>query len=338
MKQKIKIPVLIIVAFSLPSMLYAGVFSFVHDLIGHEAEAQILEETGINSQNMPLLHAAVNTNPVIVKGGPEIAMVNGTSLLAEAGPLGTIADIEEYPSNGQISTYVVRQGDSLAKIAKMYGVSVNTIIWANDIKNGTIKEGQTLVILPISGVQHTVKQGETLKSIVAKYKADLKEVMEYNNLTSSSTLAVGDVITVPDAEITVVQTPKKSSVTSPWKNVGGPSLPGYFIRPLKTGRKTQGLHGYNGIDIGAPVGTPIYAAAGGTVIVASAAGWNHGYGEYIVISHPNGTQTVYGHASKILVSPGEKVAQGQMIGLVGSTGKSTGPHLHFEVRGAANPF
>jgi murein DD-endopeptidase MepM/ murein hydrolase activator NlpD len=98
------------------------------------------------------------------------------------------------------------------------------------------------------------------------------------------------------------------------------------------------LHGYNGVDIAAPVGTSIFAAAEGTVIVAASSGWNSGYGNYVVISHPNGTQTVYGHASKVMVSVGEHVSKGQLIASVGSTGKSTGPHLHVEVRGAANPF
>jgi murein DD-endopeptidase MepM/ murein hydrolase activator NlpD len=98
------------------------------------------------------------------------------------------------------------------------------------------------------------------------------------------------------------------------------------------------LHGWNAVDIGAPRGTAIYAAAAGTVIVARTGGWNGGYGNYVVISHPNGTETLYAHMSKVLASAGEQVAQGDTIGLVGMTGLATGNHLHFEVRGAANPF
>jgi murein DD-endopeptidase MepM/ murein hydrolase activator NlpD len=102
---------------------------------------------------------------------------------------------------------------------------------------------------------------------------------------------------------------------------------------------TQGLHGWNGIDLGAARGTPIHAAAGGTVIVARSGGaWNGGYGNYVVITHSNGTQTLYGHMKSVIVSPGQGVSAGQVIGYEGSTGASTGPHLHFEVRGAANPF
>jgi murein DD-endopeptidase MepM/ murein hydrolase activator NlpD len=109
---------------------------------------------------------------------------------------------------------------------------------------------------------------------------------------------------------------------------------------------TQGLHGYNAVDIGTPIGTPIYAAATGQVIVARSSGWNGGYGNYIVISHDNGTQTLYAHLSQVLVSEGGSVAQGQTIGLSGNTGDvfpaptaahpNSGAHLHFEVRGAHN--
>ena len=102
--------------------------------------------------------------------------------------------------------------------------------------------------------------------------------------------------------------------------------------------KTQGLHGYNGVDIGAPNGTPIIAAAGGSVVVSRNSGWNGGYGNYIVIKHENGTQTLYAHMSEIVVVSGQSIVQGQVVGSVGSTGKSTGSHLHFEVRGAKNPF
>jgi murein DD-endopeptidase MepM/ murein hydrolase activator NlpD len=101
---------------------------------------------------------------------------------------------------------------------------------------------------------------------------------------------------------------------------------------------TQGLHGWNAVDIGAARGTPLHAAADGTVIVARIGGYNGGYGNYVVITHGNGTQTLYGHMKNVIVSSGQTVSAGQVIGYEGSTGNSTGPHLHFEVRGAANPF
>jgi murein DD-endopeptidase MepM/ murein hydrolase activator NlpD len=110
------------------------------------------------------------------------------------------------------------------------------------------------------------------------------------------------------------------------------------MRPVAGGKKTQGIHGYNGIDIGAPVGTPIYASADGEVIISRSGGWNGGYGNYVVIRHSNGTQTLYSHNSKNAVAVGDTVKQGDIIGFIGATGKATGPHLHFEIRGAKNPF
>ncbi|MEK9185596.1 MAG: M23 family metallopeptidase, partial [Patescibacteria group bacterium] len=98
------------------------------------------------------------------------------------------------------------------------------------------------------------------------------------------------------------------------------------------------IHGYNGIDIAAPLGTPIMASADGEVIVSRNSGWNGGYGIYIVIRHPNGTQTLYAHNNSNTVSVGDSVKQGETIGYVGRTGKVTGSHVHFEIRGAKNPF
>jgi murein DD-endopeptidase MepM/ murein hydrolase activator NlpD len=173
--------------------------------------------------------------------------------------------------------------------------------------------------------------------------------LQYNYFENTSRLAVGDQIFIPSDVLPVravaapsssrtapiLGAPLLSGVTSSAKSLI--STIGYFIEPLLSYHKTQGLHGHNGVDLGAPVGTPILAAASGEVMI-SRMGWNGGYGNYVVIQHDNGTQTVYGHASKLLVTEGQEVKQGQTIALVGSTGESTGPHLHVEVRGGKNPF
>lgn len=291
-------------------------------------------ESPFNSQTVPLLRAASHTDPNPAKGGGDIAIVDG-ALLSETGPAGTLADIEEREQySTAISLYVVRRGDTLSGIAKMFNVSVNTIRWANDL-SGVLREGQTLVILPVSGVRHTVGKGETLASIAKKYKGDIDEITDYNGLSAGNVLAVGDIVIIPDGEIAA---PPATIKSSPLRGAGGPSIAGYYLNPIPGGRKTQGLHGYNGIDLGAPAGTPFYASASGIVIISRSSGWNGGYGVYIVISHGNGTQTLYAHNSRNIVSVGDYVSQGQVIGYVGSTGKSTGAHLHFEVRGARNPF
>ena len=317
----------------IPVTVQAGFFAFVVDLFkGEEPAVSMVEES---SQNMPLLQAALNYDPNPSKGGGDITIVQDSALLPDAGPSGTLANIEDSEQSHQISIYVVREGDSLSQIAKMFNVSVNTIIWSNDIKRGSlITPGQTLAILPVTGIQHTVQKGETIQSIVKKYKGDLDEVLQYNDLSENSVLAVGDVITIPDGEI---EMPVYSSAGTVVRGTGGPSYAGYYIRPVQ-GIKTQGLHGYNAVDLGAPIGTPIVAAAAGTVILSRSYGWNGGYGNYVVLKHNNGTQTLYAHMVRPIVTQGQYVVQGQVIGYVGTTGKSTGPHLHFEVRGARNPF
>lgn len=291
----------------------------------------------VPNSGTPALQAAKNIDPTR-RGGGDITIVGGVALLPETGPEGTLLDIEDHkPSSNQISIYVVREGDTLSEIANLFDVSANTVLWANDLKSAKdIHPGDTLVILPISGIQHTVAKNETLASIVKKYKGDIDEVLDFNKLPEGVKLAVGDTILIPHGVETVVVA--GSSGSKAIRNAGGPVIAGYFMRPIAGGIKTQGIHGYNGVDIGAPVGTTIMASASGTVIVARGSGWNGGYGQYIVIQHANGTQTVYAHLSQVFVSPGQNVTQGQAIGASGNTGRSTGAHLHFEVRGAANPF
>lgn len=329
----------IAVSLSIPLFTHAGVLSFVGNLLGSEGKGEEYALSEENSQTMALLSPALHSDPNPAKGGGDIAIVDDTSLLPEAGPSGTLADIEEISlTSDHISLYVVREGDSLSQIAEMFNVSASTIKWANDISSSdVIVPGDTLVILPISGIRHTVKSGDTVGSIAKKYGGDADEIMEYNGL-EDATLAIGDVLIVPDGEMGTVgsssYTPRASTPSYTSTTVAS----GYYIRPISGGYRSQGLHGYNAVDLAAPVGTPMYASASGDVILAREGGWNGGYGSYIVVRHPNGTQTLYAHASDVIVSAGQHVVQGQVIGYVGSTGRSTGPHIHFEIRGAVNPF
>lgn len=305
----------------------------------------------VHDSGISLLQAATNTNPDPVKNEPLIAMTNGSALIAEAGPEGTAADVSPTASNGQISLYVVRPGDSVSEIADMFGVTVNTILWANNLKSASaIKPGDTLLILPVSGLQHTVTKGETIASIAKKFNADAGDIALYNGLDTNAHLAAGTAIIIPGGEMPPPPAPVRKTTPSgsrrvaatgpvnPYRGGSGAALSGFFGNPLPGGLVTQGLHGWNGFDIGAHTGTPIYAAAAGRVIVARTSGWNGGYGSYVVIDHGNGTQTLYAHMSQNISSVGEQISRGALIGYVGSTGESTGSHLHFEVRGAKNPF
>ena len=297
----------------------------------------------LSSQTVPLLAAALNPDPNPAKGGGDTTIVGG-ALLPDSGPLGTIANAStEHRSSDQISVYVVREGDTLSQIATMFNVSINTIIWANDLpKNGTVRPGQVLTILPITGISYTVAKGDTIGTIAKKHKGDAEEIAVFNGLAVNSPLAVGQKIIIPDGEATPVVTPSRSSGSSSGGGSSGggsqPSYDGYYLRPLAGGKKSQGIHGYNGIDLAAPAGTEILASADGTVIISKSGGYNGGYGNYVVICHANDTQTLYAHNTSNLVGVGEQVSQGQVIATVGSTGRSTGNHVHFEVRGAKNPF
>ncbi|HBB65259.1 MAG TPA: hypothetical protein DCZ84_01310 [Candidatus Vogelbacteria bacterium] len=288
----------------------------------------------VSSQTISLMEPSPNPNPP-ARGGGDTAIV-GNALLVNAGPLGAATDITSTPLSDQISLYVVRNGDTLSQIAQMFGVSVNTIVWANDLpRSAKVSKGQTLVILPVSGIQHTVLKGDTVQKIAKRYGADSEEIAQFNGIDENHPLIAGQIILVPDGESApapgrIAQKPRGTSK----REVSS----GYYIKPVAKAIKTQGIHGYNGVDLAAPLGTPIVAAADGQVIVSRSEGWNGGYGKYIVIKHNNGAQTLYAHNKENAVSQGDWVKQGDVIGAVGNTGRSTGYHVHFEVRGAKNPF
>jgi murein DD-endopeptidase MepM/ murein hydrolase activator NlpD len=156
-------------------------------------------------------------------------------------------------------------------------------------------------------------------------------------------LMVGEVIIIPGGKLTpdAVKSPSTDTKddTSGPKNNTSTGSGSFFSKPVANGIKTQGIHGHNGVDIAASFGTPILAARDGYVsLVRGGDGWNGGYGNYVVITHENGIQTLYAHMSGIDVLQGQKVLRGDQVGRMGSTGESTGVHLHFEVRGAKNPF
>jgi len=282
----------------------------------------------------PFLSSEPPADPAAI----DTQIVDDTAIASSVGPLGNVAEAAESSISYKISTYTVRRGDSLALIAKTFDISEQTIRWANNIpKGGKIKEGDVLVILPVSGVKHTVKKGETVAVIAKKYGSDPDDIVNFNDLDPKEALETGAIVLVPDGEVAEVSAPTTPSRPAIVRG-SGPELVGYYLRPLVGGTRSRGIHGYNGVDIAANRGTPVRASAAGTVIVARSAGWNGGYGNYIVVAHANGTQTLYAHLSSVAVSVGQSVGQGQNIGGVGSTGKSTGNHLHFEVRGAKNPF
>lgn len=282
-----------------------------------------------------LLAAHTTADPLAARGGGDILVQDGA--LVPGGVVGEDLVNDATYAAGEISLYVVREGDTLSQIAEMFGVNSNTILWANDIARATsIQPGDTLVILPITGVRHVVGAGDTIASIAKKYDGDADEIISYNQLASADAIAVGDTVVVPGGNMQ--QAAPAASRATPTRVTGTASVSSNFVHPAPGAVRTQGIHGYNAVDLAAAFASPIRAAAAGEVIVSKSSGWNGGYGNYIVIRHGNGSQTLYAHLSSNAVGVGAFVAAGEVIGAMGTTGRSTGTHLHFEVRGATNPF
>lgn len=233
--------------------------------------------------------------------------------------------------------YEVQTGDTVSSIAKQFNITSKTIIWENDLgNNGFIKPGQKLTILPVTGISYTVKKYDTIGKISNKYDVSESEIMHINDIASASSLQIGQKLIIPGGVITtpvvsnttVVRTKpatqEKVKIASAIKSTTSLQWPAscnvitqYFF------------YGHQGLDIACKLGTPIYAAEDGVV---ETSGWMTGYGKMIKIRHSSSMETLYGHFSTLLVQSGEAVNRGDVIGLMGSTGWSTGSHLHFEVR------
>ncbi|MFH0820399.1 MAG: M23 family metallopeptidase [Candidatus Peregrinibacteria bacterium] len=232
-----------------------------------------------------------------------------------------------------VFAYTVEPGDTLSSVAERFGLNKETVMWENNLWNSNqIRTGMTLKILPVNGVSHMVKKGETVASIAKKYKIETEAIVKQNQL-EDPTLVADMLLIVPGA---------KKAIPVPTFAAAAPSLPppsqliaivGKLLYPVgRDARLTQGFgRRHYGLDLASHSAGPIYAAAAGKVITVKN-GYNGGYGNFIVIDHGNGMQTLYGHNAKLYVSEGQYVEQGQTISWMGSTGRSTGTHLHFEVR------
>ncbi len=247
-----------------------------------------------------------------------------------------------------IKDYVVQDGDTLESIAKKFNISIETIAIANSIKD--LKQNPavntTLAILPKNGIKANITEAQSIDQIASKYAVSEQVIREYNNIQGD--VALGSTIIVPDAQVPNEDKPfptenkeKAKTRIIPRKNnvARASNLPandGYFAFPT-TGNNYGRIHSNNGVDISNSCGTPIYASADG-VVTTSQNGWNGGYGNYIKVTHPNGVVTLYAHLTSRDVQVGANVTKGQYLGSMGTTGNSTGCHLHFEVRGARNPL
>jgi murein DD-endopeptidase MepM/ murein hydrolase activator NlpD len=223
------------------------------------------------------------------------------------------------------ATYAVRSGDTISGISSRFGLkNISTLISANDIDNvRQLRAGQKLSIPSIDGMLYQVKNNDSLAGLSVRYGITVEDILDVNDL-SSNVLVSGQQLYIPGVQLDAATLRKAlgeqwiSPLAGAWRLT---SLVGYRKDPF-TGVRQY----HNGIDMAVPMGTPIRAAMGGTVV---STGYSNVYGNFVIINHDSGYQSMYGHMSKILTRKGSVVGQGTQIGLVGSTGYSTGPHLHF---------
>jgi murein DD-endopeptidase MepM/ murein hydrolase activator NlpD len=263
------------------------------------------------------------------RAGALVASQTTDVVFRRAQPHTTIPDRPRL----EIVTYTVQAGDTVQLIADQFALEPTTIMWANPAIEDApdlLRIGQQVIILPIDGVYHQVDEGDTLASIAEKYEVEPDAIVscKYNSLeTTRSAIQPGEYLIIPGGE-----KPYEPKVVTAYSGSvpQGARGTGRFQWPV-LGTITQGYwYGHRAIDIGAPAGSAVLATDGGFI---SFAGWTDvGYGYLIVVDHANGFATYYAHLSNIYVVEGQAVDRGKVIGAVGNTGNSTGPHLHFEVR------
>jgi murein DD-endopeptidase MepM/ murein hydrolase activator NlpD len=242
------------------------------------------------------------------------------------------------PQRAEIVYYTVQNGDTVSSIARRFGLTVNTILWANNLTAySLIRPGDSLMILPYNGILYTVKSGDTVSKIARYYGLEIDKILSSNNLGAD--LKIGQKIILPGAKkitqsAAVTQSSSYTGLTAIRDLIKAPAAKtsgSKMAWPTEGNRITQYFSWrHAGLDIANKIGTPLYAADDGVVTIAQG-GWNGGYGNTIVIDHGGGIKTRYGHASKLFVKVGDTVQKGENIAAMGSTGRSTGSHLHFEV-------
>lgn len=265
--------------------------------------------------------APVEDNPTASM--PEIAKIVVAPSVAAVQPAATTTPAATAVG-GATPSHVVKPGETLSGIANKYKLTVAQLSVLNGIANPhTIRPGQKLFLAqePPKPLSHTVQSGESLSVIAANYGVTVAAIIQLNDISDINRLKIGQVINLPAVPTGVLAS--RSVVSSAgfiWPVIG--TISSYFNELRRASR-------HSGLDVAAPSGTDIKAARAGRV---ESSGWMGGYGYAVIIDHSEGYKTLYAHASRLLVKAGDRVVQGQVIAKVGSTGNSTGPHIHFEIR------
>ena len=338
-----------------------GQHSILSRVSGREMEDLVVEEAGpvefvkeVSYLGAQAIRPKAESLGQVMSGNGDPA----TDLLIESLPPSIILNAvrvqtdllaadESVRTRTQVIEHIVEAGENVGSIAHRYNLQTNTILVANDLSaRSVIRPGQKLRILPVDGILYTVKKGDTILSIANKYKSTAEQIMEFNDLADAGALSIGQSLILPGGKLPApAPAPAPALVTTNLRQVFSPATgggSGRLLWPTSARRITQYYkRSHLGVDIAGPVGTPIYAADDGVVTFSS---WNNGgYGRMVIIDHGNGLHTRYAHASRNLVQNGDVVKRGDVIQLMGSTGRSTGSHIHFEVLSGGiynrvNPF
>ncbi|WP_300757705.1 M23 family metallopeptidase [uncultured Brachyspira sp.] len=223
--------------------------------------------------------------------------------------------------------YIIEEGDNLTVISRKIGANLDTLVSVNKISNANrLRPGQKIIVPNRNGLLYTMKKGESIEDVTERYDVSLKRVLTFNKISDASSIEEGDDIFLPGAKYTLDERIDKfgQMFSLPTTITRISSVFGYRVHPI-TGVRTKHM----GVDIPGRLNTPVYAARKGKVIFA---GYSGGYGNLVIVRHDKGYTTYYGHLNSITTKAGANVGVGVMIGRMGSTGRSTGSHLHFEVR------
>lgn len=296
----------------------------------------------LHSAMMALIFFGLTLGPKFVRNSIAGESVTTDAVGGSGQVLGTSLDstglvtLESDKPRDSIVEYEVREGDTLSSIAQKFDVSIESVKWVNEsVDWQKIKPGEMVNVPPVTGIVYKVKAGDTIYSIAEKYETNPQGIVDFpfNTFSDDETFAIvaGQTLIVPDGvmpDAAAPSLPRTANVLTP--DAGSVTAAGSFVWPA-FGRLTQPYRWYHkGVDIANKSGGSILAADAGTVIVS---GWtNVGYGYHVIVDHGNGYQTLYGHMSSLSVVAGQRVARGAVLGQMGSTGRSTGVHLHFEIR------
>jgi murein DD-endopeptidase MepM/ murein hydrolase activator NlpD len=304
------------------------------------ATANEINTTSLTNNEDPLAPGALGWRPIEVareasvafSASSEIALLDGPQILEDGTMLLPAAvDLNIQDGRVHVQIHVVQKGQTLAQIAKLYNIGLMDVVWSNRLPStSNPPAGKRLKIPDTKGYVHVVREHETLKSIASASRVPQSKIMAYNGLRSSD-VVLGMVLVLPGGRGPALPTYQASGQSYAYNGPLPEIYSGMTFRyPVPGGRFVRGFfRGHDGMDISQATGAPILAAAAGVVVRT---GWvNNCGGNQVVIAVGSNLYTGYYHLSRILVSPGQKVARGQQIGKIGDTGCTTGPHLHFSV-------